>query len=150
MRPKQPRVQSSAPDPLRDKASILAGRHPAFGTTTAREKELARSFVGGLQVAIDGLAGLLAQFKSDRPPSFLLSDRCAIGRVAAGRNILYPDGDDVTAAKLAVDRQIEQGKVAHTTFDLQLGPDCPDVFWPQRRLCSCQPAFVPRHALGRY
>jgi hypothetical protein len=47
---------------------------------------------------------------------------------APSRNILYPDGDDVTAAKLAVDRQIEQGKVSHTTFDLQLGPDCPDVF----------------------
>ncbi len=48
---------------------------------------------------------------------------------APSRNILYPDGDDVTAAKLAVDRQIEQGNgSSHTTFDLQLGPECPDVF----------------------
>jgi len=55
---------------------------------------------------INGLAGLLAQFKSDRPPSFLLSNRCAIRRVAAGGDILDPDSDDVTAAKLAVDRQM--------------------------------------------
>jgi hypothetical protein len=130
MRPKQPGVQSSASDPLRDKASILTGRHLASETTTAREKELARLFVGGLQVVVDGLPGLLAQFKSDRTPGFLLSDCCAIGGVAAGCNILYPDSDDVTAAKLAVDGQIEQGKVAHTTFDLQLGPDCPDTLWP--------------------
>jgi hypothetical protein len=51
--------------------------------------------------------GLLAQFKSDRPPGFLLPDCCAIRRVAASGDILDPDGHDVTAAKLAVDRQIE-------------------------------------------
>jgi hypothetical protein len=50
------------------------------------------------------LAGLLAQFKSDGPPGFPLSDRCAICRVAAGGDILDSDGDNVTATKLAVDR----------------------------------------------
>src|SRR5688572_17240966 len=73
MSPKQPRVQSGAPDPLRNKSSILAGRHSGLWTTTAREQELAGSFVAGLQVIIDGLAGLLAQFKSDGSTSFLLS-----------------------------------------------------------------------------
>ena len=63
MGPKQPRVQSGASDPLRNKASILAGRHSGLGTTTTREQELAGSFVGGLEVIIDGLAGLLAQIQ---------------------------------------------------------------------------------------
>src|SRR4029079_17914722 len=58
MGPKQPRVQSGAPDPLRNKASILAGRHAGWGTTTTREQELAGSFVAGFQEIIDGLAGL--------------------------------------------------------------------------------------------
>jgi hypothetical protein len=48
MGPKQPRVQSSAPDPLRNKVCILAGRHIGLGTTTTREQELAGSFIGGL------------------------------------------------------------------------------------------------------
>jgi len=47
-----------------------------------------------------------------------LSNRCAIRRVAASSDILDSDGDDVTAAKLAVDRQIEHRKVANSAFDL--------------------------------
>jgi hypothetical protein len=60
-------------------------------------------------MVIDGLAGLLAQFKSDGPPGFLLPDGCAIRRVTADGDILDPDGNDITPTKLAVDRQIEHG-----------------------------------------
>jgi hypothetical protein len=116
-------TSSEADIGIRDPASILTGRHIVLGTTTTREQELAGSFVAGLQVLIDGLAGLLAQFKSDRPTSFLLSNRCAIRRVAAGGDILGQDGDDVTAAKLAVDRQIEHREVANSAFDLELRPE---------------------------
>ena len=70
----------------------------------AGEQELAGPLVGGLQIIIDGLAGLVTQFKSDGPSGFLLSDGSAIRRVAASGDILDPDGDDITAAKLAVDR----------------------------------------------
>jgi hypothetical protein len=48
MGPKQPRIQSNAPDPLRDKACILAGRHIGLRTTTTREQKLAGPFIGGL------------------------------------------------------------------------------------------------------
>jgi hypothetical protein len=65
------------------------------------------------------LAGLLAQFKSDRPPGFLLPDGCAVRRVPAGDDILDPNGNDITAAKLAVDRQIEHGEVTSAAFDLE-------------------------------
>jgi hypothetical protein len=39
-----------------------------------------------------------------------LPNRCAIGRVPAGGDILDPNGDDITAAKLAVDSQIEHAR----------------------------------------
>jgi hypothetical protein len=42
---------------------------------------------------------------------------------AAGGDILDPDGDDITAAKLAIDRQIEHGEVASAAFDLGFRPD---------------------------
>src|ERR1700704_4758901 len=100
-------------------------------------------------IIIDGLAGLLAQFKSDWPPGFLLSDRCPIRRVPAGGDILDPDGDDITTAKLAVDRQIEHGEVASAAFDLEFRPDRPDVFGSQRWFCPGQLSLVPRHSLGR-
>ncbi len=47
MGPKQPRVQPGAPDPIRNKSSILASRHIGLGTTTTREQELAGLLVGG-------------------------------------------------------------------------------------------------------
>jgi hypothetical protein len=49
---------------------------------------------------IDRLAGLLAQFKSDRPSRVLLPDSCAIRRVSTCSDIFDPDGDDVTATNL--------------------------------------------------
>ena len=118
MRPKQPRVQSNAADPLRYEARILAGRYAGVRAPTTCEQELAGPLVGGFQIIIDGLAGLLAQFKSDRPTGFLLTDRCAIRGISAGGDILDPDGDEITAAKLAVDCQIEPGEVASAAFNL--------------------------------
>src|SRR4051812_2512915 len=112
-----PRVQPDAADPLVDETGILAGCHTAFRTSMAGEQELARPFAGGLQIVIDRLPGLFAQFKSDRPPGFLLSDGRAIGRIASAGDILDSDGDDIAATKLAVDRQIEHSQIANTALD---------------------------------
>jgi hypothetical protein len=71
-------------------------------TATAGEQELAGLPVGGLQIVIDGLAGLIAQFKPDWPSRFLLADGCPVRRVAAGSDILDPDSNEVAASKLAV------------------------------------------------
>src|SRR6266851_4206197 len=79
-------------------------------------------------VHFDALTGLFAQLESDRPAGFLLSDSSAIRRVSAGSDILDPDGDDITATQLAVDRQVEHGEVASAAFDLKFRPDRPDVF----------------------
>jgi hypothetical protein len=137
MRPEQPWVQPDASDPLRHEPGILARHHIAVGTATAGEQELAGPFASGLQVVIDRLAGLFAQFKSDGSPGFLLSDRCAIGRVTACGDILDPNGDDITAAKLAVDCQIEHGQVASAAFDLEFRPDRPDMFGRSRHVSNC-------------
>jgi hypothetical protein len=51
-----------------------------------------------------------------------LPDGCAIRRVAAGGDMLNPDGDDITPTKLTVDCQIEHGEVASSAFDLELRP----------------------------
>jgi hypothetical protein len=87
------------------------------------------------QIVIDRLPGLLAQLKSEWPTSFLQPNRCPIRRVPAGCNILDPDGDDITAAWLAIDCWIEIGQVAYSAFDLKFRPDRPDVSGSQRRLC---------------
>jgi hypothetical protein len=117
-------------------------------TATTGEQELAWPFSGDPQIVIDRLAGLFAQFKSDRPSGFLLPDCCAIRCVSAGSDILDSYGYDVTAAKLAVDRQIEHRKIACATFDLEFRPDRPDMHGSQRWLCSRQLSLIPGHSLG--
>jgi hypothetical protein len=104
--------------------------HATFGTSPPCEQELAGPFVGDLQIIIDRLAGLFAQFESDRPSGLLLSDRGAVRCVSARSYILDFDCDDVTATKLAVDSQIEHGQVASAIFDLKFRPDRPDVLGP--------------------
>src|SRR5512141_2631833 len=107
MRPKQPGVEPDAADPLGDKAGILAGCYASGRSAMAGEQELARPFASGLLIIVDRLAGLLAQFKSDGPPGFLLPNYCAIRGVSTSGDVLDPDDDDITATKLAVDCQIE-------------------------------------------
>src|ERR1700722_19232928 len=63
-------------------------------------------------------------------------------------DILPPEGDDITAAELAIDCQIEHGEVANAAFDLELCPDRPNVFGSQRGLCPGQLSLVPRYSLG--
>jgi hypothetical protein len=41
----------------------------------------------------------------------------------AGGDIFDPDGDDVTATQVAVNCQIEHGKVARAAFNLEFRPD---------------------------
>ena len=83
---------------------------------------------------IDRLTGLLAQFESDRSSGLPLPDRCAIRRVSASGYVLDPDGDDITAAKLAVDCQIEPGEVASAAFNLGPKRTSLTAYW--RMHCS--------------
>ena len=114
----------------------------------AGEQELAGPLVGGLQIVIDGLAGLIAQFKPDRPSRFLLPDGRTIRRVAAGGDILNSDGNDVAAAKLAIDCQFEHGEVAGAALDLELFPDDQTCLGRSGGFAR-QLAPVLRHSLGR-
>jgi hypothetical protein len=68
--------------------------------------------------------------------------------VAIRSNILDLQGNDVATAQFAVDGQIEHGQIPRSLVDLEFGPDRPDVFLPQRWLCSDQLPFVPGYPLG--
>ena len=48
VRPKQPRVQPNAADPLGNEPRILAGGHARVRSVTTREQKLPGPFVGGL------------------------------------------------------------------------------------------------------
>jgi hypothetical protein len=68
---------------------------------------------------VDSLASLFRQLEPGGLPALVLSDLRPIDRVSA--------------RQLAIDGQIEHRQIARPSFDLQLGPDRPDVLWPERR-----------------
>ena len=57
-----------------------------------------------------------------------------VGRAAANEDILDLDRDDVTASKLAVDRQVNMARSRARPSILEFRPDRPDVFGSQRWL----------------
>ena len=71
MRPKKSRVQAHAANPLLKPGAHIGGWSCWCwdrDTATTCEQELAGPLASSLQIIIGGLAGLLAQFKSDGPP----------------------------------------------------------------------------------
>ena len=64
------------------------------------------------------------------------------------RDVLDFEAHDIAAAKLAVDGEIEQSKVAHLALHLQSGADRPDVLGLQGRFRANKLAFVPRPSGG--
>jgi hypothetical protein len=69
---------------------------------------------------IDCLARLLGQFKPDRLTGFLLPHRCTFHRIPIWRDVLHLEGDNITAAELAIDCEIEHREVSNPSFDLEL------------------------------
>jgi hypothetical protein len=98
---------------------------------------------------VDRLTGLLGQFELDGATSLSLADGRSVDRISMWSNILDLEADDVATAKLAVDRQIEQRQVPRSISDLKARADGPNVLGLQRRLCTGQPAFVPKCRASR-
>ena len=100
------------------------------------------------EILIDGLAGLFGDLKADRTSGFLLPNGGALHRVAMRRDVLDFQAHHIATAKLAVDGEIEQRKIAHLALHLQPGPDRPDMLGLQGRFRTNKLALVPRPAGG--
>lgn len=58
-------------------------------------------------------------------------------------DVLYSELNDVTASRLAVDGQVEQGQIPAMPAKLKPDPDQPGLLKPERWLRSGQTTFVP-------
>src|SRR3546814_7758444 len=72
----------------------------------------------------------------NRPPGLLLDDCRSISDAATHHNIAAP--------QLAVDCQGKQRMITHAVVLIEVEPNCPDISRPERALCACQTASVPR------
>ena len=79
----------------------------------------------------------------------LLPNGCAIRRVSARSDILDLDRDDVTAAQLAVDREVEQRSIAQSSMLIKEEADCPDLARLERPLSANLTPRIPGTAFSR-
>jgi hypothetical protein len=91
----------------------------------------------------DRLAGLVGQLELHRLLGLVLEDDGAVRDGAAVGDIADTQRDQVAAAQLAVDREVEKSEVAQPLGELQADPDRPDLADLQRRLRAGQLALVP-------
>ena len=77
------------------------------------------------QHAIDCATSLLRHFELDRPPGLLLDHGGAIPHPASDVYVIDLQRDEIAAAQLAIDREIEQSEVALPTLQLKPDPNCP-------------------------
>ena len=136
MRSEQVRVQTDADDPFSGESRVLPGREATVRPAAAGEQIVAPLLAGSLHVVVDRLPCCLSQFELDWTARLPLPNGSPVNCVAARCNIIDLECDDVATAKLAVDGEIEQSKVADTTFDLQLCADAPNMLGTEWRLRS--------------
>ena len=64
------------------------------------------------QPLLERRSGLLRDLELNRTSGLVLDDRRPVSYGTAGRDVVDPEGDEVAAAMLAVDSQIEQREIA--------------------------------------
>src|SRR5215467_6034624 len=133
-------IETNAHEPIRKKSRILAGRDAPSCTTVAGEEEFTQLLSRDLQIVVDRFASLVRQLELDRTSRLLLPNRRPIDGVSPRGDIVHLKGNDITAAQLAVDGQVEHRQVSGATLYLQSRPYRPDVFRSERRLRTDQPS----------
>jgi len=92
----------------------------------------------------DRVACLLGDLKLDRALGLLLHDHRPRRDPSALDDIVDTESNQIAAAQLAVDGEVEQRKLPGSMIQLQANPNGPDLFQLQRWLLAEQLTFVPR------
>src|SRR6516162_9666963 len=93
-------VEPDAGDPLADQPSILPCRNSSVAAATAGKEVLTRLLVGGSDVVVDCLTGLLRHLEPDWLAGLLLAHRRAIDGMSVRCYIFHLQADDVAALSL--------------------------------------------------
>ena len=114
-----------------------------FGEAT-RKQVLLRLQLRLLDPGGDRSPRRLGQFKLHRPLGLSLHDHRPGQDLVAVRDVANAQIDEIAAAQLAVDREVEHGQVSNLMRVLKVNSDGPDVLRLERWLLADQLAFVPR------
>jgi len=90
---------------------------------------------------------LLCNLELHRPTGLLLDHGRSFPNPPAGTHVVNFQPDEIAASQLAVDRQIEHGKIAPAFLYLEAHSNSPDILRLQRALLADEASLVPRLAL---
>src|ERR1700704_2567685 len=82
--------------------------------------------------------------RRSRPAGLFLDHRPPIAHPAAGAHVIDLQRDEIAAAQLAVDREVEQGEIALATLKLKPDPDRPDLLRLERAFLADQATTCSR------
>jgi hypothetical protein len=110
----------------------------------AREQVAAIAEVALRQPVLDRGTSKLGDFEVRRSPGLLLDHGAAVANPGTGAHVIHLQAHEIAAAKLAVDRKVEQSKIALTALQLKPDPNSPDIFRLQRAgdPCSEEPSWT--------
>jgi hypothetical protein len=132
-----------------DDASVLPSREVRSGSETAREQVAPVPEFDLRQPIMDRGPGLLHDFELDRSPCLFLDHGATVSHPAASAYVVDLQADEIATSELAVDREVEQGKISFPTLQLKPNPNGPDIFRLERALLADQAALVPGSPLAR-
>src|ERR1700758_2198005 len=135
--------------PGMDDASVLPGRDVRLSSETAREQIAPIPEFDLRQPIMDRGPGLLGDFELHRSPCLFLDHGATVSHPAAGAYVVDLQADEIATSELAVDREVEQGKISLPTLQLKPNPNGPDIFRLERALLTDQAALVPGSPLAR-
>jgi hypothetical protein len=92
---------------------------------------------------------LLRDFELDRSPCLYLDYGATVAHPAAGAYVVDLQADEIATSELAVDREVEQGKISFAALQLKPNPNGPDIFRLERALLADQATLVPGTPLAR-
>lgn len=101
-----------------------------------------------LDPRLQGISGGCSDLELNRPLSFVLHHSRACRDLVSMADISDFECDQVTAAQLAVDAQIEERKLSYAPFHLEPDAKCPDILGLERCFLPDDLALVPRLAMS--
>src|SRR5262249_45070010 len=130
MRGEFARVEPDPAYPFGDQPRILSRGQSMITSAATGEQAFPWSVAARAQILVQRLPRDLRQLEPDRPTSLPLADIGAVDGVAGGCHVIHPQGDEIAATELAVDRQIEHRQVTGAFLKLQLRAYRPNMAWP--------------------
>lgn len=88
---------------------------------------------------------MFGDFKLHRSSGLALRDPRSRPHLVALHHVFDPQVDEIAAAQLAINGQIEERQVTHAVGNLKPDANGPNFAGLQRRLLARHPTFIPRH-----